>query len=436
MSEPAALGSVSDIPNELDILPLFGTVIYPLTVVPLAVSHPTAVRLLDKPSGSPCLIGLVALRAEHQRSDPTQPEDCYLIGTAALIHRLLRLPDATLRVAVQGLERIQVRSFLSDQAPFRAEVQMLPDPVVENDQPLTDLAYTVAAQAQRLAERIPNFSEELLNQIRNERDPRHLSFLVAAATLVQHSVQARQQVLELPTVYERLEQLNTILASDLERLERIHSASAASRVSDTVAQPLPPPPTARTVQRPGRALLLRWSAALGGECVAIEAVQMVGSRGFRLTGQRDDEWLDTADVALSWVRSEAVRLGLALDFYNQVDLHVHVPPGGADDPAAAGLALVTVLVSLLTERPIASQVALVGGITLHGHVVPVSHLRERVLIAQQSGVKTIIVAAGNMPDLTTLPEGMKADLQFVLVDHIDQALIAVLSSASERRYVG
>lgn len=426
VSEPASLVSVSDIPNELDILPLFGTVIYPLTVVPLAVSHPTAVRLLDKPSGSPCLIGLVVLRTEHQRSDPTQPEDCYLIGTAALVHRLLRLPDATLRVAVQGLERIQVRSFLSDQAPFRAEVQVLPDPVVKHDQQLTDLAYTVAAQAQRLAESIPNFSEELLNQIRNERDPRHLSFLVAAATLVQHSVQVRQQVLELPTVYERLEQLNAILASDLERLERIHPAPAPLHVSEAVAKPLPPSPVTRTVHRPGRALLLRWSAALGGECVAIEAVQMVGSRGFRLTGQRDDGLLDTAYVALSWVRSEAARLGLALDFYNQVDLHVHIPPGGADDPAAVGLALVTVLVSLLTERPVASQVALVGGITLHGYVLPVSHLSERVLIAQQSGIKKVVVAAANAPDLAILPEGIKADLHFVLVEHIDQALIAVL----------
>ncbi len=426
MSEPGSLVSVSDIPQELDILPLFGTVIYPLTVVPLAVGHPTAVRLLDKPSGSPCLIGLVALRTEHQRSDLTQPEDCYLIGTVALVHRLLRLPDATLRVAVQGLERIQVGSFLSDEAPFRAEVQVLPDPVVENDQQVTDLAYTVAAQAQRLAERIPNFSEELRNRIRNERDPRHLSFLIAAATLVQHSVQVRQRVLELPTVYERLEQLNAILASDLGRLERIHPAPAPSRGSDVVPKSFLLASTGGMMHRPGRALALRWSATLGGECVAIEAVQMVGSRGFRLTGQRDDDVLDTAYVALSWVRSEAARLGLALDFYNQVDLHVHIPPGGADDPAAAGLALVTVLVSLLTERPVASHVALVGGITLHGQVLPVSHLSERALIARQSGVKTVIVAAGNAPDLTTLPEGMKADLHFVLVDHIDQALIAAL----------
>ena len=114
-----------NIPEELAILPLFNVVIYPQTVVPLAVGQEQSIKLIDEAVLGERMIGLVTLKNEQERPDPITTADFYEIGTAALVHRLLRLPDNTLRVAVQGVARIQIEEIIQTEPYFRARVRVL-----------------------------------------------------------------------------------------------------------------------------------------------------------------------------------------------------------------------------------------------------------------------------------------------------------------------
>ena len=114
-----------NIPEELAILPLFNVVIYPQTVVPLAVGQEQSIKLIDEAVLGERMIGLVTLKNEQERPDPITPADFYEIGTAALVHRLLRLPDNTLRVAVQGVARIQIEEIIQTEPYFRARVRVI-----------------------------------------------------------------------------------------------------------------------------------------------------------------------------------------------------------------------------------------------------------------------------------------------------------------------
>jgi ATP-dependent Lon protease len=437
------------IPEELDILPLFGTVVYPRAVVPLAVGQPAAVRLLDTPTGGARLVGLVTLRAEERRPEPVQPADCFSIGTAALVHRLLRLPDGTLRVAIQGLERVELVTFSQTQPGLRATVRSLVEPDEPPDQRTTSLMRSLVTYTQQLARTIPNFNEEMLEQICNEADPHRLAYLVATATLLRRTVAERQQILELPDTHTRLEQLNALLAVDLQMLRSRRVTPLVPPAEAQTPLPEPPdvmrgrtspavpvtstsksvvPPEPDTPTRPGSIRYLRWTPT-GGECVTLEAVQMHGGRTLLLTGQRDDRTLDSAQVALSWVRSAAKTLGLAPDFYDQIDLHIHIPPGSApDDTRAVGVAIATTLVSLLTGRCAGTGVALTGEITLHGHIRPTGHIREKVLAAYHAGLHTCILPRQNMADLNALPRDVRAALTCIFVENMHEVLTAALDN--------
>lgn len=434
-----------EIPNEIDILPLFDTVVYPLAVIPLALSQPASVRLLDTMTGESRLIGVVALRTEDQRPDPIHPDDCYRIGTAALVHRLLRLPDHTLRVAVQGIERIEIVEFLPGQSWLRARIRLLPEPDDDDHNAIATLMQTLVAQTHQVARIIPNFNEELLNQISAEEDPRRLVYLVATATLLRRRVAERQRVLELPDIYARMRYLSQVLTTDIEALrprrqEPGHAephvaveASPAPAAAPTADQPKPETAAVPYAARPGSVLFLRWTPQ-GGECAIVEAVQMPGNKGFLLTGQRGDLLHDTASVALSWVRSRAVQLGLLTHFFEQIDLHVHIPPGmSAEDHPAVGIAIATALVSLLTERPVADTLALAGELTLHGRVLPIGRAREKVLAAYRTGITTFVLPARNQADLALLPEDVQRELTFIFVDTMDQVLAAALLEKPEGR---
>jgi|GEM_PF-3407649 len=438
------------IPKELDILPLFGTVVYPRTVVPLAVGQPAAVRLLDTPTGGARLVGLVTLRAEERRPEPLQPADCFTIGTAALVHRLLRLPDGTLRVAIQGLERVELVTYSQTQPGLRATVRPLVEPADIPDQRTINLVRSLVTHTQQLARTIPNFSEEMLDQICNETDPHRLAYLVATATLMRRTVAERQQVLELPDTRSRLEQLNAMLTVDLQML---HSRRVApfGPPAETQTTPSEPPDVTNGQPAPGAPAIpvnppsaamepgvpmhsgsihaLRWTPT-GGECITLEAVQMHGRRTLLLTGQRDERTLDSAQVALSWIRSEAEKLGLPRDFYDQIDLHIHIPPGSApDDTCAIGVAIAATLVSLLTGRRAITGVALTGEITLHGQIRATGHIREKVLTAYHTGIHTCIVPGQNAPDLNALPRDVRAALTCIFVEHMHELLTAALDNA-------
>lgn len=214
----------SDIPSELAILPLFNAVVYPLTVTPLAVGQEQSIRLIDDAMVGERMIGLVTLRSEQERPDEITAADFYQVGTAAIVHRLLRLPDNTLRVAVQGVERIQIEEVVQTEPYIRARVRVLYDELpeqgaVEGDLDLQALMSNLVGLATQILRLLPNPNEELQTQFLNEDDPRRLAYLLAITLLFRSSIAERQEVLELPSVRAKLERLSQILTRELTVLQ-------------------------------------------------------------------------------------------------------------------------------------------------------------------------------------------------------------------------
>jgi ATP-dependent Lon protease len=206
-----------DIPRELAILPLFNLVVYPLTVTPLAVGQESSIRLIDDAMVGQRIVGLMTLKSEEQRPEHVTPDDFFHIGAAAVVHRLLRLPDDTLRVAIQGVERIQIEEIIQTEPYIRARVRVLPD-IHEDDIEIQALMRNVISLAGQMLGLLPNPTEELQIQIANEDDPRRLAYLIAITLLFRSSVAEKQAILELPTVRERLKRLSEVLTRELEVL--------------------------------------------------------------------------------------------------------------------------------------------------------------------------------------------------------------------------
>jgi ATP-dependent Lon protease len=156
---------------------------------------------------------------------------------------------------------------------------------------------------------------------------------------------------------------------------------------------------AERVKRPGVAVGLAWTPA-GGDILFIEANKMKGKGGFTMTGQIGEVMQESMQAALTWVRSNAVKLGLAEDFTKEIDLHIHVPAGAIPkDGPSAGVTMATVLASLLTDVPVRPLTAMTGEITLSGNVLPVGGIKEKFLAARRAGIETIILPAENRQDV-------------------------------------
>jgi ATP-dependent Lon protease len=156
---------------------------------------------------------------------------------------------------------------------------------------------------------------------------------------------------------------------------------------------------AERVKRPGVAVGLAWTPA-GGDILFIEANKMKGKGGFTMTGQIGEVMQESMQAALTWVRSNAAKLGLAEDFTKEIDLHIHVPAGAIPkDGPSAGVTMTTVLASLLTDTPVRPLTAMTGEITLSGNVLPVGGIKEKFLAARRAGVQTIILPAENRQDV-------------------------------------
>ena len=222
VGEPSEEGESKDqpleIPQELAILPLFNTVVYPLTVIPLAVGQEQSIRLIDEAMVGERVIGLVALKNEQERPEHITADDFYRVGTAALVHRLLRLPDNTLRVAIQGVERIRIEEILQTEPYIRARVQVFPDET-SDDIGVQALMRNLVGLATQILQLLPNPSEELQTQIINEDDPRRLAYLLAVTLLFRSSIAERQEIIELTSVRDKLERLNEILTRELSVLQ-------------------------------------------------------------------------------------------------------------------------------------------------------------------------------------------------------------------------
>ncbi len=182
---------------------------------------------------------------------------------------------------------------------------------------------------------------------------------------------------------------------------------------------------------PGVATGLSWTP-FGGEVLFIEATSMPGNKGFQLTGSLGEVMQESARAALSYVRSNTKDLGLSEDFFDTRDIHLHVPAGAQPkDGPSAGVTMVTALVSLVSRRPIKADIGMTGEITLRGQVMPVGGIKEKVLAAHRAGLKTIILPKRNEADLEDLPDEVRSNLEFHLVDMMEDVLALALDEPVE-----
>jgi ATP-dependent Lon protease len=167
--------------------------------------------------------------------------------------------------------------------------------------------------------------------------------------------------------------------------------------------------------------------AVGGDILFVEATKMPGQKGLTITGQLGEVMKESAQAALSYVRSQASRLNFDEDFFNTNDIHIHVPAGAVPkDGPSAGVTMATALASLLTGRPVRADVGMTGEITLRGQVLPVGGIKEKVLAAHRAGLRTVIIPKRNEKDLDDLPAEVRDEMKVVLVDRVEEVLAAAL----------
>jgi ATP-dependent Lon protease len=177
---------------------------------------------------------------------------------------------------------------------------------------------------------------------------------------------------------------------------------------------------------PGVATGLAWTP-VGGDVLFMEATRMPGSKGFQVTGSVGSVMQESSRAALSFVRARAVQIGLREDFFDNIDIHLHIPAGAQPkDGPSAGVAIATALVSLISGRPVRADVGMTGEITLRGQVMPVGGVKEKVLAAHRFGLKTVILPARNEADLEDLPSEVRQTLRFVFAETVDDVLTAAL----------
>ncbi|TMQ53891.1 MAG: endopeptidase La [Candidatus Eisenbacteria bacterium] len=187
--------------------------------------------------------------------------------------------------------------------------------------------------------------------------------------------------------------------------------------------------------RIGVATGLAWTEA-GGDLLNIEVSILAGTGVLMLTGKLGETMRESGQAALSYARSRAISLGLDKNFYKGIDVHVHLPEGAIPkDGPSAGIAMATALVSALTGVPTRDDVAMTGEITLLGNVLPIGGLNEKVVAAKRAGVKTVIIPKLNEKDLRELPDFIRDDLQFKLVETMDEVLEVALKPGESSTYL-
>ncbi len=172
---------------------------------------------------------------------------------------------------------------------------------------------------------------------------------------------------------------------------------------------------------------LAWTQA-GGDILFIEVAVMPGKGGLTLTGHLGEVMKESCQAALSYIRARWNKFGLDKDFFNKIDIHVHVPEGAVPkDGPSAGIAITTAMVSALTRNPVKRTVAMTGEITLRGRALEIGGVKEKVIAAHRANIKTVIMPRDNKKDLEDIPQHVMKDLSFVFVDHLDEVLKVALA---------
>jgi ATP-dependent Lon protease len=183
------------------------------------------------------------------------------------------------------------------------------------------------------------------------------------------------------------------------------------------------------IDQPGVATGLVWTP-VGGDIIFVEATAVEGNRELKITGQLGDVMRESAEAALTYVRSRAKDLGIDPRFFDTHAVHIHVPAGAVPkDGPSAGITMATALASAATGRLVREDVAMTGEISLRGRVLPIGGIKEKSLGAHRAGIRTIILPKRNMADLDDLPPEVSRELTFVPVETLDEVLATALRPA-------
>jgi ATP-dependent Lon protease len=175
---------------------------------------------------------------------------------------------------------------------------------------------------------------------------------------------------------------------------------------------------------------------VGGELLQTEVAVTPGKGKLQITGRLGEVMQESANAAMSYIRSRAKQLGLTSDFHTKVDVHIHVPEGGTPkDGPSAGITLATTIASALTRIPVRSNVAMTGEITLRGRVLPIGGLKEKLIAAHRGGVDTVLVPKENEKDLKDLPPVIKKNIKVIPVEHMDEVLKYALAVANPDHFL-
>jgi ATP-dependent Lon protease len=200
----------------------------------------------------------------------------------------------------------------------------------------------------------------------------------------------------------------------------------ANDVPGFLKKPIYFPETALRTQLPGVATGLSVTM-VGGDLIFCEATKMPGQKGFMVTGQLGDVMKESAQTALSYVRSKSDELNIPMDIFDKIDIHLHVPAGAVPkDGPSAGVTMATALASLMTGRRVRDDVGMTGEITLRGQVLPVGGIKEKVLAAHRAGLKTVIMPRQNEKDLDDIPAEVRNSLEFILTERVNDVFQAAL----------
>lgn len=199
------------------------------------------------------------------------------------------------------------------------------------------------------------------------------------------------------------------------------------KVREYLGPPRVFPEAARRTSTPGVATGLAWTES-GGDILFIEALRMPGKKGLTITGQLGEVMQESVKTALSYVRSIASRYGVKENFYDQSDLHIHVPAGAIPkDGPSAGTAIATAIASILSGRPVKKEVAMTGEVTLAGLVLPVGGIKEKVLAAKRAGIRMVVLPFRNRVDVEEIAPQLIEGIDFKYVDRVDEVLDIALS---------